>query len=230
MKTVRLLIAGLLVASSLTSCVFVGRNGGKTVTCKGPVQEKLLDLKDFDKIVMNGHADVVISQRETFSVKVSANEEVFDYLDFHVDNGTLILETKDHVNLRAETFDVTVTLPVLKDISIQGAGDVDLKGGYYAAEPLALTLNGAGDIEFRDIQVPSLSITINGAGDIEAKGIDVNELSISVNGAGDVEVTGKADKARFSVAGAGDIDALGLDVQDVETHKSGIASIKLKNR
>ena len=62
------------------------------------------------------------------------------------------------------------------------------------------------------------------------KDIDEDELAVSVNGAGDVEVSGKAGKARFSVAGAGDIDALGLDVQDVETHKTGIASIKLKKR
>ena len=230
MKTIRMIIAGLVAAASLTSCVFIGTGGGKTVNCKGPVQEKSLDLKDFDRIVVNGHADIVVSQQESFSVQVRANEEVFDYLDYHVENGSLILETKDHVNLRAETFDVTVTLPILKDISFQGAGDLDLKGGYYADEPLAMTVNGAGDMELRDIQVPSLSITINGAGDIEAKDIDVDELAVSVNGAGDVEVSGKAGKASFSVAGAGDIDALGLDVQDVETHKTGIASIKLKNR
>jgi hypothetical protein len=51
---------------------------------------------------------------------------------------------------------------------------------------------------------------------------------VSISGAGDVDLSGKAARAEFTVAGAGDIDARGLDCTDVQTHKSGIASIKLK--
>ncbi len=217
------------------ACVFpinglngVTVNNGKKVTCKGPVITKELNLSGFDAITVNGSSDMELFQGESFQLVVKANEEVFDYIDYKVEDGVLILETKDHVNIRAEEYDVTITLPVLKELIVNGAADVDIKKGYAASENLNVQVNGAGDFDLSGIAVPSLSFTLNGAGDIEADGLDVDELSVAVNGAGDIDVSGKAGKASFRVSGAGDIDARGLDCESVTTHKSGMASIRLK--
>ena len=64
--------------------------------------------------------------------------------------------------------------------------------------------------------------------DIDINSMEVQELSLAVNGAGDAKVSGKADRASFTVAGVGGIDARNLDCEDIETSKSGIASIKTK--
>ena len=230
-RVVSLIGAAMLCAA----CVFPinGLNGitvndGKKVTCKGPVITKELDLSGFDAITVNGSSDMELFQGESFQVLVKANEEVFDYIDYKVEDGVLILETKDLVNIRAEEYDVTITLPVLKELIVNGAADVDIKKGYAASENLNVQVNGAGDFDLSGIAVPSLSFTLNGAGDIEADGLDVDILSVAVNGAGDIDVSGKAGKASFRVSGAGDIDARGLDCESVTTHKSGMASIRLK--
>ena len=203
-------------------------NNGKKVTCKGPVVTKELDLSGFEAITVNGSSDMELIQGDYFKVLVKANEEVFDYIDYKVEDGVLILETKDHVNIRAEEYDVTITLPTLKELVVNGAADVDLKNGYVSGEKLKVSVNGAGDFDLSGIAVPSLSFTLNGAGDIEADGLDVQELIVAVNGAGDIDVSGRADEATFSVSGAGDIDARGLECVKVNTHKSGMASIRLK--
>ena len=203
-------------------------NNGKKVTCKGPVITKELDLSGFEAITVNGSSDMELIQGDYFKVLVKANEEVFDYIDYKVEDGVLILETKDHVNIRAEEYDITITLPTLKELVVNGAADVDLKNGYVSGEKLKVLVNGAGDFDLSGIAVPSLSFTLNGAGDIEADGLDVQELIVAVNGAGDIDVSGRADEATFSVSGAGDIDARGLECVKVNTHKSGMASIRLK--
>lgn len=230
-RVVSLIGAAMLCAA----CVFpinglngVTVNNGKKVTCKGPVITKELNLSGFDAITVNGSSDMELFQGESFQVLVKANEEVFDYIDYKVEDGVLILETKDLVNIRAEEYDVTITLPVLKELIVNGAADVDIKKGYAASENLNVQVNGAGDFDLSGIAVPSLSFTLNGAGDIEADGLDVDILSVAVNGAGDIDVSGKAGKASFRVSGAGDIDARGLDCESVTTHKSGMASIRLK--
>ncbi len=230
MKIINFLLCSTAAAGILSSCIYVGDLGGKQVRCKGPVVEKTFDLTGFESIRIDGSCDLVLSQQDNFLVKVNANEQVYEYLDYAVEDKTLVIKTKNNVTIHAETYGLTVALPLLKGFTINGAGDIDLKGGYYAGEGLTLTVNGAGDLELNDIQVPSIAVTLNGAGDIDLKDIDVQEITVSVNGAGDLFVSGKADKASFSISGAGDIDARGLDVEDVDTHKSGIASIKLKNR
>lgn len=229
-KIVSLIGAAMLCAA----CVFpisgtkgINVNGGKKVTCRGPVTTKTFDLTGFEAITVNGSADMELFQGDQFQVLVKANEEVFDYLDYKVEDGVLVIETKDHVNIRAEEYDITITIPLLKELTVNGAGDVDLKTGYESSEGLRVVINGAGDFELSGIRVPSLSFALNGAGDIEADNLDLGELNLAVNGAGDIDVSGKADKASFSVSGAGDIDATRLECPNVQTHKSGMASIRL---
>ncbi len=213
----------------IASCMNVNFNGGKAVICKGPVVEKEMEgLTGFEGITVNGAIDLYFSQSDTYSVQVKANEEVFDYLDYKVEDGVLFLGTRDNVNIRSEEYKVTVTLPVLSKIHVNGAADVYQQGDYSASEPMNVHVNGAGDLNFKEkLQVPSISIQVNGAGDIRITDMDVNELSIRVNGAGDALLGGKAASAHFSVNGAGDIDAHNLECTDVTTQKAGLASIRL---
>ncbi len=218
----------LILAVAATACTFnVNSWNGKRVICKGEVIEKQLDLQDFNAIVVNGHADITILQADEFIVSVLANEEVFEYLDYSVNEGSLYIETKDNVNIKAvDKYEITVSLPCLEDITVNGAADALLKD-YASDSDLNVKINGAGDLDIYSLNVKELSISVNGAGDINAQGIDVENLKISINGAGDAKLSGKAASASFGVSGAGDIDARNLECGDVQTRKSGAASIKL---
>ena len=167
------------------SCVFSGNgfknmkfDNGKGVECKGPVVVRTLDLSGFDKIVVNGMSDMELVQGENFQVSVKANEEVFDHIDYKVEDGALILETKEQVVIKAEEFDIRITLPLLKSLTVNGAADVDLKGGYSASDSLRVEINGAGDFDFSGIKVPFLRFELNGAY-LEAQdggGLDMSTL------------------------------------------------------
>lgn len=231
MKRLSVLLCALCLTLATSSCIYsININNGKRIVCKGEVQTREMELGNFTQLVMNGSADIILSQTDTFGVKVTANEEVFEYLDFRVEDGVLILETaKDGktVQLVAKTFKIYVSAPLLENITANGATDAELSS-YSSDKDISIAVNGAGDFKLSDIKVPTLRFTINGAGDMEAKALDTENLYVSVNGAGDIEVAGKAGYASFSVTGAGDIDARELDCPKVDKHKSGAASIRLK--
>jgi hypothetical protein len=225
------MMAATVLAISSCKCnptfdISVGNS--KSVHCKGDVEVREMGLSGFNQIMLNGAADINLTQGDAFRVTVTANNEVFEYLNYKVEDGVLILETKDNVTIKAQTYDVAISLPALVSVVVNGAGDIDLKSGYTGEEDLSMVINGAGDFDFSGIRVPTLSVVVNGAGDIDLNDIDVQRLSVSVNGAGDATVTGKADKASFSVSGVGGINATGLDAGEVKTSKSGVASIKTK--
>lgn len=224
MKKLVFAIVTLVLA---TSCFSVHMNGSG-IKCKGPIVEKSLELKDFTGIVVNGSGDIDLTQSDTFSVVVTANEEVFDYIDYRIEDGVLVLGTKDNKMLRAEKYEIAISLPMLELITVNGAADVNMKGAYASDKDLTVQVNGAGDLNFNGIKVPSLYFGGNGASDIKASGLDVQSLTVSVNGAGDAVLSGKAVTAHFSVNGAGDIDASELECETYTTHKAGIASIKVK--
>lgn len=222
------LLLALSVLAATCSCITVNVGNGKHVVCKGPVTEQSLQLEGFHNIVVNGASDLEVFQGESCAVTVKANEEVFEYLDFHVaEDSTLVLETIDHVQIMAKEFKVSVTLPYLSNITVNGSADAKFRN-YKADTSLNMLVNGAGDFDISGIEVPTLSFQVNGAGDLDANGINVDTLTIVVNGAGDVNVSGKTRYAILSVTGAGDIDARNLEMEDYEFHKSGFASIRLK--
>jgi hypothetical protein len=230
MKKLFLLLGCTALLSS--SCLNMNIGGMKTVVCKGPVETKVIEgLTDFSSITVIGTADLFFTQSDTYCVSVEANEEVFEHLDYKVENGTLILGAKDSANIRASKYEVTVSLPYIEAIVVAGAADVKQKGEYKADKDFTAVVNGAGDLYFYEkFVVPTLSVNVNGAGDIKVSDIEVENLSVSVNGAGDAVLAGKAKTASFSVNGAGDIDASELDYEQVTTHKAGIASIQLKKQ
>lgn len=219
------LIAAALAVSVLSGCTF-GLNR-KLVICKGAVTQQDMNLAGFDRIVINGSADLDYVQSDVESVRVRANSEVFPYLNYRVEDGALILETVDSVQLKAETFDVYVSGPVLKSLIVNGAADASISNVMSDLD-LAVTVNGAGDMDLKRIQVPRLEVSINGAGDLEAEQLQVGKLSVNVQGAGDVELSGTAGEARISVSGAGDVDARELVCEKLETSKSGVAVIRTR--
>ena len=224
MKRIVLFVSILAMLSSCINISFSSK--GKAIRCKGPVTEQSLDLKDFSSIVVNGSADMKLYQGDAFSVQVTANEEVFQYLDYRVEDGVLILATKDNVQIRAEKHELAVTLPCLESLQVNGAADVEIPDGYVSGKALNIVVNGAGDFDFESVAVPSVAFTLNGAGDIDANGLDVEKVSVTVNGAGDIVLAGRASEAFISVHGAGDVDATELACDKWETHRAGLASIK----
>ena len=226
-KILSALCAFVLISCTCNVHIGNGKNG-KSVTCKGPVVTRSFELADFNAIVINGQADLEFTQTDgSFSVSVKANEEVFQHLNYRVENGTLILETIDKINIRADEFDIYVSAPKLTKIEVNGAVDAKI-AALKQQEKLEIEVNGAGDIELKNLIVPELEVEINGAGDLDCKGLNVGKLSIVVNGAGDVELEGTAETCTLNVSGAGDIDARKLDCEQIETRKAGLASIKTR--
>ena len=127
----KIIVCLMAAVLGLSSCQFVTISGNafnkKTIRCNGPVETRVIEgLDAFESVMMNGHSDITFIQSETFEVSVYANQEVFDYLDFHTDDGVLVIQTQKDVNLRATDFEVTVKAPVLTQLTVNGAADLDM--------------------------------------------------------------------------------------------------------
>lgn len=227
MKKTMLLMATVVLAAS---CQFVRISGAAAQSSsqyfRGPVVTDTLDLKDFSAITVNGQGDVDYIQSPDYLVILTANEGVSEKLDCRVENGRLILEPQHGVKIRADKYAFTIYAPCVKDLTINGAADLNL-GPYATDEDLHVHVNGAGDIVCKQVCVPDFQITVNGAGDIEALDMNVETLTVSVNGAGDARLSGEAGIASLRLSGAGDINATGLKAGEFQQTKNGVGRIRL---
>ena len=214
----------------LSSCININFNGsGKRIRCTGPVETRAFEVEgSFSAIELNGGFDVELVNADSCSVVVTANNDAFEWFEvFTKDNGVLVVQTKDFVNLIAEECDVVITAPVFRSLEVNGAVDLEYTASV-SGEPLIVEVNGAGDMEMKNFSGPKLGITVNGAADMDIEQLSVKDLYISINGAGDVKLSGEADNADFSVNGAGSINASALALKNAPSvHKNGFADIKL---
>ncbi len=219
----------LIVLPLLIASCTININGAKTVRCTGPVEERSIDLgADFQAIEVNGGFDMKLVDAPC-AVAVKANNDAFDYLDIYVrEDGTLVIETKDHVNIAAEECDFTVSSEKISKLLVNGAVDFEYTCSKEYTEPLDIEVNGAGDMELEKFIGPSLSVSINGAADLDIAELKSQSLTIAINGAADVNVAGETDDASFTVNGAGAIDATQLVTKNSpRVSTSGLASVKL---
>ena len=216
----------LTLAVLLCSCVNININGGKTVKCDGPVTEQAMDFSGFTQISVEGAVEIDFVQADTYNVLVTANEDVFNYLDYRQEENKLVFSTKDHVNINAKEYKVLVQAPVLKSFKVEGASKFHLNNGYKSSENLETQVDGAAKMDLNGVEVPSLDIEMNGAGEFTLSNIKVVNLEVEVNGAAKGSVSGTADNAEITVAGAARIDISKLQCPNVEKHVEGLGVIK----
>ena len=128
-------------------------------------------------------------------------------------------EDRNHRYDRGQEMLVTIVMPNIEEMKINGSGDVDITG--VDNEELALNINGSGDLTV-DGKSEMLDIGINGSGDISMDTVDGKDVDVSINGSGSVEFSGGTCQSMdISINGSGDVEAKDVQCVDVEVDVSG---------
>lgn len=174
----------------------------------GPVISEDLDLRDFDAIQVDGYADILFTQADTYGVTLRTRESFFDRVKIRVKGRTLVIDTKSHFQWHTEDIIVHIAAPCLKRIDVDGAARFELRDGLFSDD--------------------DLKIHVDGAGQLDLSGISVRDLEVEIDGAGEVFLDGEAENASLEIDGAGTIDARYLQVYGrLWKHISGFGEILL---
>lgn len=215
-----LAVAAIAVSSVpfLSSCRIVKvKKNVETIT-------RRLDLKDFNKIEMNGAYDLEYTQGP-YSVTLIIPKEVEDNISVGVTDSLLKVEdTRAKFTTRTRKITARISAPVLSLLRTSGAVNVDINN--IDVTNLYVESNGAGDIDITDSRINNGTITINGAGKLDSEKIQGETLTINVNGAGKVDVKGEYEHAFINLAGASFADISELKCNDMHTQSSGASKIE----
>lgn len=222
-KRILIPLSILLVSLLLASCGFQGVIGsGKVVT-------ETREVSGFTAVTLEGIGDVTIEQGTRESLTIEAEDNLIEYFDIAVKNGTLVIGIKDEyktVSLQPTKpvkFHVTVLdLEAVTlagsgsittgdvettdfDISILGSGDVST--GDLAAKNVSISIAGSGDVSVGEVTADSLSSTTLGSGDISIEKLTADSVEVSIPGSGDVTVTGVVVDQQVDILGSGTYEA-----------------------
>jgi len=189
--------------------------------------EDTRDLSGFTAVHAGGSTDVEVTVGEAFSVVVSGDEDVLEYITTEVRGGALHIGREDsrrrhnnHGRVR-----VLVSMPSVDALASSGSGDLWATGVATDGE-LDLDLRGSGDMGVSGTAT-TCDIDTRGSGDLEAEDLTCGNTSIKSKGSGDVELTVNGEVS-ISSNGSGDIDLSG-DARIVELRSRGSGDISIEN-
>ncbi len=187
MKKVFLTLSILIIASfmlSACSLPFV-----KVVRGSGNLTIESRQVSGFDSIRLDGTGKLLITQGDTESLTIEAEDNIISELKSTVQGSTLVLGFQDNfwrISL-IPTRSITYTLTV-KDLT-------------------KVTFNGAGDLEMDELNTGSFSITINGAGQASINNLNADSVDVQISGTGNVQLAGEVNQQNINIDGAGNVQS-----------------------
>ncbi len=166
---------------------------GKPVT-------KSMDLTGFSAVDASSAFQVQITQGESFSVSVTADDNLWDRVDVRKDGDTLILGLKQPGSYRNIHLSAKVTMPSLSKLTLSGASNGTVSG-FKSSSGLTVGVSGASKLS-GDVQAGNASFTASGASTVDLSG-SADSLTIDGSGASTANLPNFAvNKANVTLSGA----------------------------
>ena len=219
MKKYLIVLAGLVLIMS--SCRYRSRH----VRGNGASGTEQRSVTGFTGIETHGDIDIIAAQGD-FNVRVSADQNILQYIETVVVNGRLMVRFKNGISLRDyDEAKVYVTAPDLNAFETHGSGDITSQGKIAGKDKMQVAIYGSGDIKLH-LDCPEINTETHGSGDIELEG-ETKNLSGRTSGSGDMKASRlKAENVKISVSGSGDTEVFASESLDVEVTGSGDVNYK----
>jgi hypothetical protein len=198
--------------------------GNDAITGSGVLATRTLDLRDFDRVRIDGVAEVEVKIGSRFSVELTTDDNLIDLVEIHVTDGELVVDQNDVELDTDEGVRLAVEMPDLRAIRVDGVADVNVVD--LASDELSVEVDGVGNVTVSGT-TGRLDIQVDGVGELMLEDLVAQEADVSLDGVGEVTVhvervlsaqvdgmgtlkyRGNPDVVRESVDGFGEIVALG---------------------
>lgn len=211
-------LTGFLGLATLTfaSCQNIEGNGH--------VISETRTVGTFHSISAKGAMDIYlipVSNASNYQVKLEGESNVLQYIQTHVDGGTLVLDTKHGFNVSTHgDLKAYIQVPQLDEVNLYGSGDIIGKDTLFSDNKMGFSLYGSGDVKVA-VHAPEIEGNLLGSGKLALAGF-TQDLSVSITGSADYEGEDlKAENAKISIMASGDATVYASEKLEADITGSG---------
>jgi hypothetical protein len=192
----------------------------------GNVISQPRQVAGFNAVTINYPADVVITQGDSETMTIQAEDNVLRDLSTEVRDGVLIIGVSPQETLGSAIWPtrpvhITITVKNLSALNVPAAGTTHLNG--LKTGNLAISISGAGNVMGEGLSTQSLTIRLTGAGSVTAGG-NASNVNVNISGFGSYNGAGlRCDSASATISGAG--SATLWVTQQLRATISGLGSV-----
>ncbi len=201
----KLAFAALLLASLACTAPFGFTFGNDGPITRGSGNEMTVspEVSGFDSLDIGHSFEVDIIQSETYSLVVTVDDNIEQYLIVDQSGDTLTLSLEDGRLYTNVTLKAQISMPMLSALELSGASKAEFTQ-FASSDHFDLRVSGASDA----------------MGDIEA-----GDVTIKVSGASEVHLHGEGQDLLLDVSGASHVDLEEFTVEDATLDLSGASEV-----
>jgi predicted small secreted protein len=212
---------------ALTALILSGC-GMMVVQGSGDVKTETRQVSGFNRVALHGMGEVILTQGESESLEIEADDNIIPYIATYVTGDTL------HIGFRSDmAMSVWPTRPIkfyltMKDVSgltVSGSGGI--QADQISSSDLALRVSGSGDMRIGQLKTGYLDNIISGSGDIVIDDLQTDLVDTTISGSGECYLNGQAETQKLRVSGSGGYQAFDLESQTLQVGVSGSGSVNV---
>lgn len=172
----------------------------------GNVITETRSVGDFDKILLAGIGEVILTQGDEISLKIEAEDNLMRYLKAEAHDDRLEIGVKEEYATLAlqptQPIRFYVTVTDLEAVTVAGSGDV-YADTTLKVEDIELSVLGSGNIRLAQLEVAQFSVNITGSGEVEIKEVTAQGLTTTISGSGECTLEGEVTDQKVKITGSG---------------------------
>jgi len=212
-----------ILLSAIAVCVSLGISGCSlppAISGNGVLVTESRSASDFHAVSIGGSGRALITQGDTESLTIQADENLLPYIQSEVRNGELRIWTK-RGNLRFSQAPV-YTLEVRELDRLQLSGSLHAEIDALKTDRLKGGVSGSGTITFGSLEAQSVTVGISGSGTISIAEGTTESLGLSVSGSGNLRAAEfRAESVEVTISGSGDARVWATESLDARVSGSG---------
>jgi hypothetical protein len=193
--------------------------GTITIEGSGSLRAQDLELSGFIKIEANDEFQVDITKSDTYLVRITADDNLFEHLEISKSGNTLHLGLRHNIVYKNTTQKATITLPSLRFLSIDGASRANISG-FDSSESIDFYVSGAGHLNINDFKAGETRFQSSGAGQISGK-INTKDIDFILSGGSNVELAGAGANMSVDASAGSKFTLSDFSAVNVDLHVSG---------
>ncbi len=215
-------LLSLLISGGLaTGCNILG-----VIVGSGNTISQTFDLTGFSRVSASHAFAVEIKQSESYSIKITMDDNLTDHMRVTREGDTLILSLKPGYNYNYTHLKAEITMPLLKQLTLSGASRGNMEN-FTAASDLRLNVSGASQAVLKNMVCNDLDFTISGASRVSGEVMATGDGSFEVSGASSLTLNGKVSDIDARASGASNINLEDFPASDADAVASGASTISV---
>lgn len=225
-------LAGVLgISLLLNACNTVGGTTLNVTQGSGNVKTESRTISGVTAVQLKTSGELSLSQGESESLTIEAEDNLLPLLTSDVSNGTLTLGIKPGSGLSAtRPMKYTLTVKNLSSIVLDASGSITA-ADLTVPEKLSITNDGSGSITMAALSASSTTIHLSGSGGLNITNLTSDSLVIQIDGSGSAQIGGTVSDQTATLNASGDYhaDTLTSKTAVVKTTGSGSATVQVSD-